>query len=308
MDSKKKFLPISGTFIDGICADIPSNNWQREDWALQFDTFKQDNIDTVIIIRVGFADSAMYKSEVMKTTLYDDEDLVEILLKEAERVGINLYIGLYDTHYYWAFNDWDNEVAINKELIYELYERYNKFSAFKGWYMCHECSLHTHSPKVWQPLCETIRSLDKERPIITSPRYHGPKADPKWPVPPDVHVKHFDYILNEMQGLISAYAFMDGHVHFKMLPEYVKVTSELFQKHNISFWSNLETFDRDMPWKFPPIEWNKFRYKLETVQPYVDKIISFELPHFLSPYSMWPSARNLHKKYISYLKNKDVEK
>ena len=132
MDSKKKFLPISGTFIDGICADIPSNNWQREDWALQFDTFKQDNIDTVIIIRVGFADSAMYKSEVMKTTLYDDEDLVEILLKEAERVGINLYIGLYDTHYYWAFNDWDNEVAINKEVIHELYERYNKFSAFKG--------------------------------------------------------------------------------------------------------------------------------------------------------------------------------
>ena len=112
--------------------------------------------------------------------------------------------------------------------------------------------------------------------------------------------RHFDYLLGEMEGLISAFAFMDGHVAFSELPDYVKATAEVFKKHGIAYWSNLETFDRDMPWKFPPIEWSKLRYKLETVQDYVEKIISFELPHFLSPYSMFPSARKLHARYMDF--------
>ncbi len=292
---------ISGTFVDGVASDIPSNNWTAEDWAAEFDNFKAIGIDTVIIIRVAFKDSAMYKSEVMKTSLYEDPDLIEIMLREAERTGIALYIGMFDTMKYWPLNDWQNEVAINRDLIFELNQRYGKFPAFKGWYMSHEGSLHTHPNQIWKPLCQTIRSFDEERPIIVSPRYHGRKCDPSWAVPPDVHARHFDYLLNEMEGLISAFAFMDGHVDFRELESYVKATHEVFQKHGVAYWSNLETFDRDMPWKFPPIEWSKLRFKLETVQPYVEKIITFEAPHFLSPNSLFPSARKLHERYRRYI-------
>ena len=97
---------------------------------------------------------------------------------------------------------------------------------------------------------------------------------------------------------------MDGHVQFKDLESYVKATCEVFQKHGIAYWSNLETFDRDMPWKFPPIEWNKMRHKLEVVQPYVEKIITFEVPHFLSPNSLYPSAGRLCSRYLQYLEEK----
>ena len=62
---------------------------------------------------------------------------------------------------------------------------------------------------------------------------------------------------------------MDGHVDFCDLESYVKATHDVFRKHGIAYWLNLETFDRDMPWKFRPIEWSKLRFKLETVQPYV---------------------------------------
>ena len=294
---------ITGTFIDGVAADIPSNNWGAEEWALQFDTFKRMGIDTAIIIRVGFQDSAMYKSDVMKTTLYAEPDLVDVVLREGERTGIDIYIGLFDTLNYWLKNDWDNEVGLNTDLIYELNERYGKRKSFKGWYMCHEGSLQTHPHRIWKPLCQVIRSFDNVRPIIVSPRYHGPKYS-QHPVPPDVHAKHFDFLLGEMEGLISAYAFMDGHVHFKDLPAYVKATAEVFKKHGIAYWSNLETFDRDMPWKFPPIECDKMRFKLETVQDYVEKIISFEVPHFLSPYSLYPSAHTLYKRYMEYIEAK----
>ena len=291
---------ITGTFVDGIATDIPSNNFTAEMWAKQFDEFKRMGIDTVIIIRVAFKDSAMYDSAVVKPTLYEEPDLVELMLREAERVGVGLYIGLWDTLKYWAVNDWENEVAVNRELIYELYERYGKFPAFKGWYMSHEGSMHYHPEQLWKPLCETIRTLDPVRPIIVSPRYHGSKCDPSWPVPPEVHARHFDYLLSYMEGMISAYAFMDGHVPFADLPKYVRATAEVFRKHGVAYWSNLETFDRDMPWKFPPIEWSKLRFKLETVQDYVEKVISFELPHFLSPYSLYPSARTLHARYMEY--------
>ena len=75
-------------------------------------------------------------------------------------------------------------------------------------------------------------------------------------------------------------------------------------KYHVQYWSNLETFDRDMPWSFPPIEWAKFRFKLELAQKYVSKIISFEVPHFMSPDSLYPSAGHLYNKYKAYLQDK----
>ena len=295
------FKAITGTFVDGVAADIPSNNWTTEQWNRQFDNFKESGLDTVIIIRVGWNDSAMYKSEVMKTTLYEDEDLIQIMLKAAGRVGINLYIGLYDTHKYWRINDWENEVAVNRELVHEINERYAKFPAFKGWYMSHEGSMHFHQTKIWKPLIQEIKKIDMDRKILVSPRYHGRKFNPDSPVSPEVHARHFDHILDQMEGLIDAYAFMDGHVDFDELGSFVKATHEVFERHKTAFWSNLETFDRDMPWRFPPIEWMKLKHKLEVVQPYVEKIITFEAPHFLSPYSMFPSAHNLYQRYMNYI-------
>jgi hypothetical protein len=107
-----------------------------------------------------------------------------------------------------------------------------------------------------------------------------------------------------MEGLIDAFAFMDGHVDFRELESFVKATHEVFEKHGVAYWSNLETFDRDMPWRFPPIEWMKMKHKLEVVQPYVEKIITFEAPHFLSPYSMFPSAANLYQRYMDYIRKR----
>jgi hypothetical protein len=298
------FKPVTGTFVDGLASDIPSNNWNMEQWNKQFDNFKESGIDTVIIIRTGWNDSAMYKSDVMKTTMYEDEDLVEIMLKAAERVGVKLYIGLYDTHKYWRLNDWDSEVAVNLDLVHEINERYAGFKAFKGWYMSHEGSMHFHQTRIWKPLIQEIKKFDTDRHILVSPRYHGKKFSPDAPISPEIHARHFDHILEEMEGLIDAFAFMDGHVDFRELESFVKATHEVFEKHGVAYWSNLETFDRDMPWRFPPIEWMKMKHKLEVVQPYVEKIITFEAPHFLSPYSMFPSAANLYQRYMDYIRKR----
>ena len=299
--TNKKFLPISGTFLDGIACDIPSNNWMLDTWDREFARYRADGIDEAYIIRVGWGDSSMYRSEVMKTTLFNDVDQVKMFLDLGEKYAVRIYIGLFDTCNYWVRNDWQSEVAINIELIHELQERYGKHPAFYGWYISHEGSMEHHQTRIWKPLCSEIRKFDPSRPIMVSPRYAGDKWRKECPITPEIHRQHFEIILEEMEGLIGIYAPMDGHVSFSKLEPFLAVTAGIMEKYGVQFWSNLETFDRDMPWRFPPIEWAKLRFKLELAQKYASKIISFELPHFMSPDSMFPSAGMLYRRYHQYL-------
>lgn len=290
---------VTGTFLDGVCSDIPSNNWGAGEWAKQFDVMKAMGMDTVVIIRVGWCDSAMYRSAAMNTTLYQEPDLVETMFREADRTRMKVYLGMYDSGRYWLVNDWEAEVSLNERVIEELWDRYRAHSSFHGWYLSHEGDTRYHPTRIWKPLCRKAKSYDATKKILASPRYWGIKycGPGETPLTPEQHQRHFDMIWTEMEGLVNHAAFMDGHVHFRELPSFVQATHEVCKKHGVEFWSNLETFDRDMPWRFPPIEWMKLRHKLEVVQPYVEKVITFEAPHFLSPLSMFPSARTLYDRY-----------
>ena len=294
------FLPISGTFLDGISCDIPSNNWTPDIWEREFARYQANGITEAYIIRVGWGDSMMYDSKVMKCTLCPEMDMVQLFLDLGAKYNVGIYMGLFDTNKHWRCNDWANEVAINIDLIHELKERYGNHPGLKGWYMSHEGSMGFHQTKIWKPLCLEIKKFDKERPIMVSPRYAGKKWSKEYPVSPEVHAKHFDYILNRMEGLIDAYAPMDGHVPFNELDAYMAGMYEMTQKYGVQYWSNLETFDRDMPWRFPPIEFAKLKYKLEIAEKYCTKIISFELPHFMSPDSCYPAAGHLYNRYMAY--------
>ena len=303
------FKIITGSFLDGVACDVPSNNWGAAEWARQFDLLKAMGMDTVIIIRVGAGESAMYKSEVLRTPLYEDDDLVELMFRESDRTGLRMYLGLYDSTKYWRCNEWDAEIEINERLIEELWDSYQLHPSFYGWYLSHEGDMRYHQTRIWKPLVRKMKMYDATKKILVSPRYAGVKfAGPGAPpITPEQHYKHFDFIFAEMEGLLDAAAFMDGHVEFKELEAYVQVTRDVCRKHGVAFWSNLETFDRDMPWRFPPIAWIKMKHKLEVVQAYVEKIITFEAPHFLSPLSMFPSACGLFRRYLDYLREKGIQ-
>lgn len=301
------FLPISGTFLDGISCDIPSNNWTPDVWEREFARYQANGVDEAYIIRVGWNDSMMYDSKVMKCTLCPEMDMVQLFLDLGAKYNVKIYMGMFDTYRYWRLNDWSNEVAINIDLIHELNERYGNHPAWYGWYMSHEGSMGFHQTQIWKPLCKEIKKFDKTRPIMVSPRYAGSKWSKEIPISPEVHAKHFDYILNDMEGLIDAYAPMDGHVQFNELDRYMAGMYEMTQKYGVQYWSNLETFDRDMPWRFPPIEFAKLKCKLEIAEKYCTKIISFELPHFMSPDSCYPGAGHLYNRYLAYAEKRKAE-
>ena len=300
---KQNFKPITGTFLDGIACDIPSNNWTPEVWDREFARYARDGVTEAVIIRVGWKDSAMYRSEVMKTTLVPELDMVKLFLDLGQKYGVHIYMGLFDTLKYWWVGDWESEVAVNCDLIDELRARYETHPAFYGWYMSHEGPMVRNQTeiRICKALAAKIRTFDKERPILMSPGYDGAKHHPENPVPAFLHHKNLRETLKFFEGLIDIVAPMDGHVHFRELEEYMAGTAEILQEGGVRHWSNLETFDRDMPWRFPPIEFAKLMFKLELAQKYTERIISFELPHFMSPDSMFPSARELYKRYHAWL-------
>ena len=76
------------------------------------------------------------------------------------------------------------------------------------------------------------------------------------------------------------------------------MNKRLAERHGLRCWTNVETFDRDMPIKFPPIKWEKLLLKLQAAREAgAEKAITFEFSHFLSPNSCYPQAGHLYRRY-----------
>ncbi len=111
---------------------------------------------------------------------------------------------------------------------------------------------------------------------------------------------HWGVIFEETQGAIDICAFQDGQIHYNQLPDFLAGVKSLTHKNKIKLWSNVESFDRDMPIKFPPADWRYLRLKLEAAASVAEKAITFEFPHFMSPNSSYHAAHNLYKRYLEF--------
>ena len=297
-------LAISGTFLDEISHDIPSANWGEVEWRKDFDAMKSIGIDTVIIIRAGYKDKAIFNSEALQKfrpmrPVY--ADLLHLFLDEAERCEMNLYFGVYDSGQYWLEGDYEKEIEINKYFTEEVITKYGDRNAFAGWYASHELHAYDESQiKIYVALAEHMRQL-KDLPILMSPYIKGRKQFEN-AISPDEHQNQWDMVLSRLTERIDIIAFQDGQVDFYELPTYMAINTSLTKKYNIISWSNVETFERGMPINFLPIAWPNLRYKMEAAENAgVEKLITFEFSHFLSPNSMYPSAHNLYRRYVDWL-------
>ncbi len=311
------YKKITGTFLDEITYDIASSNWGEKEWANEFKTMRMAGIDTVIIIRAGLGENVIFSAKSISSfrkVIPVYQDLASLFLKLSESNNMKLFFGLYDSNYFWYRNDWRKEMEINIAFVDEVWNKFGKYPSFAGWYLPHETGdtssriieLNVH-------LAEYLKKISN-LPILISPYFlgrpnayemliHGEHAAPR---SVDEHVRQWEEIFENFSGLVDYCAFQDGTTNLLDLENFVKATAEIAKKNGITLWSNVETFDRDVPIKFPPIDWRKLAYKIDVVQPYVDKLITFEFPHFLSPNSIWLSARNLFERYKEFLAIKGV--
>lgn len=300
-------MAITGTFLDEITHDIPAQNWGRREWARDFDAMQAIGIDTVILIRAGYRKMATFDSKVLRDRfgiLPVYEDLVDLFLTEAERCGMQFFFGTYDSGRYWLNGDYQQEVELNRAVCDEVIARYGDRAAFSGWYVSHEINTFNEGMMgVYEELSAHLRHL-KNVPILISPYIKGIKQFGEDAISLDRHIQEWESVFARLEGIVDIVAFQDGHVSLADLPDYLAANRELADRYGIRSWSNVETFDRDMPIKFPPIDFRKLRYKVEQAQAArVEKLITFEFSHFLSPNSIYPAARHLSDRYREWLRN-----
>lgn len=291
---------ITGTFLDEITHDIPYQNWGPAEWDRDFAAMAAVDIDTVIIIRNGYRDRATFQSSVLRKLhphLLVDSDLVGLFLDLSEKYGMKLFFGTYDSGNYWMNGQYQKEADLNREFLDEVWEKYGDRKAFQGWYLCHEINAFDEGVmRVYSQLAAHMRGL-RDMPILISPYIKGIKQFDD-AITLDRHVKEWDEVFSRISGQVDIVAFQDGHVDYPVLQDYLQANAELARKHGLTSWSNVESFDRDMPIKFPPIGWPKLRFKIDAARAAgVDKLITFEFSHFLSPNSSYISAHHLYNRY-----------
>lgn len=296
-------MRITGTFIDEITHDIPSQNWGPAEWDADFAVMKRIGIDTVIIIRAGYKEHAIFNSWALRKhrpMLPVRENLAQLFLDLAARHGMKLFWGIYDP------GDWTDKgtraMEINRDFMTEVTEIFGRHPAFAGWYLTFE--LTRNEPKQVELVLEAGRhakSLTPKLPTLISPYIAGSKAPPGvQPIPREQHEREWREIFQRIREVVDIVAFQDGHVDYLDAPEYLTTNLKLAREAGIACWSNVETFDRDMPIKFPPIDWRKLQYKMDAAREAgVDKMITFEFSHFLSPHSAYPAAHSLFRRYCA---------
>lgn len=298
-------MRITGTFLDEITHDIPSANWGPREWAADFDAMQAVGIDTVILIRSGYRDRMTFPSEILAKEIGMRPcylDLVDLFLTQAERTGMTFYFGIYDSGRFWHQGQPEREVELNMRFTEEVARKYADRKAFGGWYMTHE--IHENDEKVtrmMERLARHVKSL-KDVPVLMSPYVRGRKQFEDRPITPAEHEQQWDQIFAILSGFVDIVAFQDGHVDFLELPTFMEINNRLARRHGLSPWSNVESFERGMPLNFLPIDWRNLLYKVEVAeQAGVEKLITFEFSHFMSPNSIWPSAHNLYHRYKEYI-------
>ena len=308
--SNKK-LKITGTFLDEISHDIPHQNWGVQEWARDFDYMQSIGIDTVILIRCGYKRWMTFDSPYLKKkegVYAPSTDLVDMFLTLAEERGMSFFFGLYDSgKYWWKQQDFKTETELNLGLIEEVWKKYGHRKAFKGWYLSQEVSRRSKGAiDLYVRLGQHCKDISNGLPIMISPYIDGTKAilsSESSLTKTDAtnlkqHESEWNEIFDGIQKVVDIVAFQDGHVDFHELADYLAVNKQLADKYSMQSWSNLESFDRDMPIKFLPIKWEKMWMKLRAAQQAkVDKIITFEFSHFMSPQSAYLQAGHLFNRY-----------
>lgn len=306
-------LLISATFLDEISHDIPHQNWGRKEWEKDFQHMKKMGINTVVLIRCGYKEFLTYPSEYLiqkKGCFKPPVDLVHQFLELSDQYGMDFYFGTYDSGKYWETGDMSHEIDVNLHVIDEVFQKYGQHKSFKGWYLSLELSRKTRGAiDAIAKLGKHCRSISNGLPVLISPWIDGKKAVmasesatlKSDSISVEEHKKEWNEIFKGIKDAIDIVAFQDGHVDYDELEEYLVVNKKLADTYGLQSWTNIESFDRDMPIKFLPIKFEKLLLKLRAAKKAgCTKAITFEFSHFMSPQSSYLQAGNLYNRYMEH--------
>ncbi|MEG1538869.1 MAG: DUF4434 domain-containing protein [Muribaculaceae bacterium] len=308
-----KGMPIKATFLDEVSWDIPHQNWGVKEWDADFKAMKGMGINTVVMIRAGLGKwiAAPFESILSKEDVYyPPVDLVELFLTLADKYNMAFFFGMYDSGKYWQEGQFQKEIDLNMALIDEVWAKYGHHKSFQGWYLSQEISRRTKNmSKIYAEVGKHAKAVSGNLTTMVSPYIHGVKTDQVMSGDKAIsvaeHEKEWDEILSNVKGAVDILAFQDGQVDYHQLYDYLVVNKKLADKYGMKCWTNIESFDRDMPIRFLPIKWEKLLVKLDAARRAgMENAITFEFSHFMSPNSTYLQAKGLYDIYSEHFKIK----
>lgn len=301
-----KGMPIHATFLDEVSWDIPHHNWGAREWDADFASMKAMGINTVVMIRSGLGKwiASPFESLLSQEDVnYPPMDLTEMFCTLADRHGMKFLFGLYDSGKYWQEGNFQREIDLNRALIDEVWAKYGSHPSFGGWYLSQEVSRRTKNmSKIYATLGRHAKDISGNLTTMVSPYIHGVKTDQVMggdrALSVAEHEDEWNEILGNLEGVLDILAFQDGQVDYHELYDYLCVNKKLADRYGMRCWTNIESFDRDMPIRFLPIKWEKLLYKLEAARRAgMEDAITFEFSHFMSPNSSYTQAAHLYNRY-----------
>lgn len=314
---KKNDWPIAkGTFIQKELV----RTWDDAKWQSEFRYLKEAGMRYIILAPTAYSANGGPTRTIYPSDHFTMEegypDLVDNILRNAQKAGFKVFLGLNFDGDWWSKSArdpmWLNaKMEEGNEVADELYEKYhNKYkNTFYGWYWVWEVdNLNFQKIEEQKALADAIninlrhvKQLNKKMPFMLCPFMNAAVGEPEAYKQMWINVfKTADFRKGDIfapQDSVGA-----GGLNMDNFREWFQVLREAVDtEKGLQFWSDAETFDHS-DWSSAPLD--RFVEQLEGVEPYVDNIISFAYSHYYSPNV---GKGVYHQTYLDYVKNGVLE-
>ncbi len=285
-------MKLTGTFIDfGVEFGTPTPRYpaamlETDFWRRELADMRAAGINEVIIARIMELGRTHYHSDLFQE--WEAADHVDRIMMAAAEQQMKVWLGGHLNLAFWDRN-WDfvrmmrRDRNVNQAIYRELHQRYDGHPALAGWYVSNEPDRdNLDTPERETALRDCLAGIYtglKERsplPVLVSPFFSKS-------LPPAGLADWWDAFLD--RPMFDILAMQDGvgcfprrDLHVEEIPPYYAALAPVYQKHDIRFWNNVETFAS--PWPSPgPLD--RIARQYNAGRPYVEQTITWEFGHFL---------------------------
>lgn len=281
---------ISGSFIQYQSFMMQLNETA---WIKELELMKKAGLDTVVIQWLKADQNRFFPVNS------PGNDPTEYILKYADANGIKVFLGIDFDRAWWT--KWDDPdfltSSIKKNMLFgqDIWQRYGKHPSFVGWYIPYEMSDVDFDDHEIENLQNFIRTLSVYLKKISSPAHQvSVSTFFEGKIPATAVQNIYSRILKGTQ--IDVLMVQDGvgaHSWVHPLDQKISAYFQAYEKAgsaaSMQVWAIAESFS-SVPdangghtgRTAAPAE--RLKEQIQVESPLVDKILTFDFFHYLSPY------------------------
>ncbi|MBF0410596.1 MAG: DUF4434 domain-containing protein [Candidatus Riflebacteria bacterium] len=293
---------ITGAFFQFWGSD---NDKQASDWEKELSAMRAIGMDTIII-------------QSNQSSGVNFSEATELVLEEADKTGMNVFIGTALNEDGWYSNRFNpvylhnagKDVAKYTEI---LVKQFSPHKSFVGLYIPYEENTMASAVlmgEFYGKISKAAKNIKPELKVLISP---FTAVVPQYSISmPAWRIKNYFETLFKRGG-IDICALQDGigcsSGRLEKISEDLTAISEACKNTGVEFWANVEIFEPNKSkdpdsFKFIPANMDRISKQISAEGPFATKIICFDFNHYFSPNSGNELAQKLYNDYLDYIESK----